>query len=180
MTDEIQLLIRAKQLDQDALAEIYDQFSPGIYRYAYRHLGEQSLAEDCVSETFSRFINALQRGKGPKTYLRAYLYRIAHNWITDQYRRKKFLDLPLEVDVPEPGEGPESFVVMSMEQAHVRRAIQQLTQYQRQVIMLKFIEGWDNEEIAQAMGRRVGAVKALQHRGLIALRKILILDTEDD
>lgn len=180
MTDENQLLVRAKQLDQDALAEIYDQFSPGIYRYAYRHFGEQSLAEDCVSETFSRFINALRRGKGPKTYLRAYLYRIAHNWITDQYRRKSLLELPLEIDVPEPREGPEILAVMSMEQAHVRRAIQQLTPNQRQAIMLKFIEGWDNKEIAQAMGRQVGAVKALQHRGLIALRKILISDTEDD
>ena len=70
---ETELITKARQLDVDALTEIYDEISPGIYRYAYRLLGDQNLAEDCVSETFSRFLNKLSEKKGPNQYLRAYL-----------------------------------------------------------------------------------------------------------
>ncbi len=76
-----------------ALAEIYDRYSPGLYAYAMRLLGDACLAEDCVSETFARFLKSLRAGQGPEAYLQAYLYRIAHNWITDHYRRQPMLDL---------------------------------------------------------------------------------------
>jgi RNA polymerase sigma-70 factor (ECF subfamily) len=54
------------------LEEIYDQFSPGLYRYAMRLLGNEDLAEDCVSEVFSRFLTAIKRGNGPQQDLKAY------------------------------------------------------------------------------------------------------------
>jgi RNA polymerase sigma-70 factor (ECF subfamily) len=72
------ILSRAKQFDRQALEEIFDLYSPGIYRYAYHLLGDAELARDCMSETFIRLLNALQHGNGPDNYL-AYLYRIAHN-----------------------------------------------------------------------------------------------------
>jgi DNA-directed RNA polymerase specialized sigma24 family protein len=50
-----------------------------------RLLGHASLAEDCVAETFARFLKALQKRQGPRDHLQAYLYRIAHNWIVDLY-----------------------------------------------------------------------------------------------
>ena len=58
------LLQRAKQLDMQAIAEMYDRYSPGLFRYAYRLLGESTLAQDCVAETFSRLLGALQKGNG--------------------------------------------------------------------------------------------------------------------
>ncbi len=88
-----ELIIRAKRFDPQALAEIYDSLSPAIYRYALRLLGEQEQAKECMAETFQRFLTALQRGAGPDEFLRAYLYRIAHNWITDYYRRKQSPEL---------------------------------------------------------------------------------------
>src|SRR5512146_3289115 len=86
--NEIELLAGAQSFDLDSLAIIYDVYSPGLYGYAMRLLGDDCLAEDCVSETFSRFLKALRAGKGPQDHLQAYLYRIAHNWITDRYRRE--------------------------------------------------------------------------------------------
>ena len=80
-------LLLATMIETQTLAEIYDQYSPGLYRYAMRLLGDVQLAEDCVAETFSRFLRVLHAGGGPREYLQAYLYRVAHNWITDQYRR---------------------------------------------------------------------------------------------
>ena len=87
MISEQELLTQAGQFDSRALAEIYDLYSPRLYRYAMRLLGDDCAAEDCVSETFSRFLKALQAGKGPRDYLQAYLFRTAHNLVVDHYRR---------------------------------------------------------------------------------------------
>jgi RNA polymerase sigma-70 factor (ECF subfamily) len=172
---DIDLLRRAKQLDRQALAKIYDCYSPALYAYALRLLGDACLAEDCVAETFRRFLAALQNGGGPRDYLQAYLYRIAHNWITDQYRRQPPPPLPLDDGVSLPSrEQPEQQAARSMQQQQVRAALRCLTPDQRQVILLKFLEGWENEAIAAALQKPVGAVKSLQHRALQALKRILV------
>ncbi|RLE00351.1 MAG: hypothetical protein DRJ13_08745, partial [Bacteroidetes bacterium] len=90
------LLKKARQYDQNALADIYDLYSDALFAYAYKHVGKSQVAEDLVAETFSRFLKALERGGGPKDHLRAYLYRITHNLITDSYRREP--PSPLELD----------------------------------------------------------------------------------
>jgi len=172
------LLEQARNFDLDALAEIYDIYSPGVYRYAYRLLGDACLAEDCVSETFSRFLVALRNGGGPRDHLQAYLYRIAHNWITDQYRRQP--PPPLALDEQLAGAavsaGHSGDVI---EQARVRAALVRLTPEQRQVVVLKFLEGWQNEAVARLLGKPAGAVKALQHRALAALRRMLLVEEEE-
>jgi len=173
-TKQEELLQRARELDQQALAEIYDSYSTGLYGYALRLLGEPNLAEDCVAETFSRYLHAIHAGKGPKKQLKAYLYRIAHNWIVDLYRRSPEQCLPLE-------EGTKLSNAIRVEDQvdrrilanQLRTALFQLTPDQRQVIMLVFIEGWRKAEVAAALGKPVGAVKSLQYRGLNSLRKIL-------
>ena len=172
---EADLLRGASAFDLQALAEIYDQYSPGLHRYAMRLLGDDSLAEDCVSETFSRFLKALRAGQGPETYLQAYLYRVAHNWVTDQYRRQPPPPLDLDENLREDEQArPEALVLQRLEQERVRGALRLLTPDQRQVIVLRFIEGWENEAVAATVQKPVGAVKALQHRALAALRRWLV------
>ena len=96
MIPEVSLLEQVKRYEEPALIEVYDRYSPEIFRYASRLLGDRDLAEDCVSDTFSRFLTALKHGNGPQQHLRAYLYRVAHNWITDHYRRNQFVTTELE------------------------------------------------------------------------------------
>ncbi len=174
--NEAQWLAAARAWDMDALAAIYDAYSPLLYRYAMRFLGDQELAEECVAETFARFLQALRNGGGPKTHLKAYLYRVAHNWITDYYRRQP----PPEVDVDDmahalSSDDPtlSSQVLLQEEQQRVRAALRLLTPEQRQVIVLRFLEEWSLKEVAEVMQKPVGAIKALQHRALAALRRIL-------
>ncbi|NPV77997.1 MAG: sigma-70 family RNA polymerase sigma factor [Anaerolineae bacterium] len=170
-----QLLSGAQRFDLECLAEIYDRFSPGLYAYAMRLLGDTAQAEDCVAETFSRFLRALRAGQGPKNHLQAYLYRIAHNWITDQYRRQPPPPLNLDETIYEDAShNPEIQTGERIEQRRVRAALKLLTAEQRQVVVLKFIEGWGNEEVAVAIQKPLGAVKALQHRALASLRKLLL------
>lgn len=174
MTSEKQLLKLARTFDQDSLAVIYDRYSPKLYRYAVRLLGDETQAEDCVAETFSRFLRALQKGGGPREHLQAYLFRIAHNWVTDQYRRHP--PVPLDPDEPIEADSvtdPQTAADETFLQDQVRSAMLELTPEQRQVIVLKYLENWSNAEVAKAMGKPVGAVKSLQHRALAALRRLL-------
>jgi len=178
MTSEKQLLKLARIFDQDSLAVIYDRYSPKLYRYAVRLLGDETQAEDCVAETFSRFLGALQKGGGPREHLQAYLFRIAHNWVTDQYRRQP--PVPLDPDDPIEAHSvadPQTAADETFLQDQVLSALVELTPDQRQVIVLKYLENWSNAEVAKAMGKPVSAVKSLQHRALAALRR-LVLDSE--
>lgn len=171
MCEEQELLKLAAQLDTRALAEIYDLHSTGIYRYAIRLLGDACLSEDCVADTFTRFLKALQEGRGPRDHLRAYLYRIAHNWVVDFYRQHgKTLELSeaiqSETDVPEEA-------AQHIQQKQIRSALHCLTPDQQQVIALKYLDDWSNDEVAQALRKPVGAVKSIQHRALRSLHKLL-------
>jgi RNA polymerase sigma-70 factor (ECF subfamily) len=69
---------------------------------------------------------------------------------------------------------PAELVEDKVIQEEVRLSLQALTPDQRQVVTLKYIEGWENEEIAAALQKPVGAVKALQHRAILALKKMLV------
>lgn len=179
MTEEAQLLEDVRRFDEQALTEVYDLYSPGIYRYALRLLGDVSLAEECVAETFSRFLQVVHQGRGPRNYLQAYLYRVAHNWITDSYRRPGPVMVDLEYGQhANPDADPDEILAANDEREIVRAALAKLTPDQRQVVVLKYYEEWSNSEVAQALGKPVGAVKALQHRGMNALRRHLLAAEE--
>jgi RNA polymerase sigma-70 factor (ECF subfamily) len=171
-SQEKELLQAALRFDQQALGQIYDLYSPGLYRYASRFLGDPSVAEDCVADTFSRYLKAIRDRRGPQDFLKAYLYRIAHNWIADYYRRARDVT---DLSETQPGseESPEQKTNLRLLRAQMRSAILQLTPDQQHVIGLKYLEDWNNEEVAQALHKPLGAVKSLQHRALASLKRIL-------
>ena len=169
------LLKQARSLDHKALEEIYDLYSNALFSYAYKHVGDPQTAEELVSETFFRFLGALERGGGPKEYIKAYLYRITHNLITDRFRREPVPSLELDDErLIDDKPGPTSIINSRQDAEKVRQALRLITPEQRQVIVLKFLEGWSSQDIARVMDKTLGAVKALQHRGLAALQRILI------
>lgn len=174
---EQQTLQRAQQMETKALVEIFDQHSPGIYRYALRRTGFPQVAEDCVSETFARFLQTLQRpGKHIKTSIRAYLYRTAHNWLIDQYRKDP--TPPDELDemwVADRQPGPEQQASHNDQAEQIRIALQQLPPAQQQIISLRYLEEWSLQECAEAMEKTVGAIKTLQNRAMKNLKKLLVI-----
>jgi len=172
VSEEQELLRLASQLNTSALAKIYDSYSAGIYRYAMRLLGDMTVAEDCVSETFARFLKALREQRGPRDHLQAYLYRIAHNWIVDFYRDHE-QTFELSEALRCEADTPEDETAKHIRQKQIRKAIRSLTPDQQQVVALKYLENWCNEEIARAMQKPVGAVKSIQHRALKSMQKIL-------
>jgi RNA polymerase sigma-70 factor (ECF subfamily) len=179
MISESELIERARSFDLTALAEIYDHYSPGIYRYALHLLGDPQQAEDCTAETFTHYLQAVRSEGGPQGHLQAYLYRIAHNQITDVYRRQPPPPLPLFDDVSCADQELIQTVVDRIEKEQVRAALVHLTPDQRQVIVLKYLEGLENEMVALALEKPVGAIKSLQHRAIDALRRMLVVQKEE-
>jgi RNA polymerase sigma-70 factor (ECF subfamily) len=178
---EHELLAGAQRFDLDILAVIYDSYQPKLYSYAMRLLGDPCLAEDCVAETFSRFLKASQAGNGPQDYLQAYLYRIAHNWITDVYRRQPPPALELDERL-QCGDMslPDVQTEKNLLREELRAALCRLTPDQRQVVALRFFEDCSIDCVAAALQKPVGAVKALQHRAIAALGRLLIPDEEKE
>jgi RNA polymerase sigma-70 factor, ECF subfamily len=174
MQTDLSLHRDPQQLTKQGLAEVYKILSPYLFRYAFRLLGDSNLAEDCVAETFSRFLTTLKSSSGPNKNVKAYLYQIAHNWIMDYYRHRKpeeNLDFGQLIILPE---NPVAASNQHMERERVRIALLNLTDEQRQVILLRFYEEWSHEETAAAIGKTVEATRALQYRALNVLRRMLL------
>jgi RNA polymerase sigma-70 factor (ECF subfamily) len=107
--------------------------------------------------------------------LKAYLYRIAHNWITDYYRQRTPVQ---DIDA---WNADDSLMTPAAEDSgyfwerqQIRQALLQLPEVQRQVVMLRFFEEWSHEDIATATGKTVEATRALQYRALNGLRTLLV------
>lgn len=168
------LLDRAKQYDPGALAEIYDQYAPKIYNYIYYRVGDARLAEDLTASVFLNVLEAIQSNRAWRTSFSGWLYRIAHNVVVDQFRRRgKLRELPLDERLVSMEEDPYKNAELSLEVDSLKRAIRGLTSDQAEVIILKFIEDLTNAEVARIMGKTEGAIKSLQYRALASLRKKL-------
>ncbi|HSL86071.1 MAG TPA: sigma-70 family RNA polymerase sigma factor, partial [Bacteroidales bacterium] len=107
--------------------------------------------------------------------LKAYLYRIAHNWIMDHYRKQGPETVEIDSELMESNvDNPEGKMTQAWEQERVRKALLNLPEKQRQVIMLRFYDNWTHAEAASALGKSEEATRALQYRALDALRKMLV------
>ncbi len=174
------LLERAKTGDSEALSVLYDEHAPLIYSYVYRRVHNKHVAEDLTSEVFVRVLRAIQARRLWRTSFRAWLYRIAHNLVIDHYRKQPAVPmLPVEEQLLVSQDNVE---VMHQEKVRVQQlesAIEQLTEHQQQVIALRFGEQLKSREVAEVMGKSVGAVEALQYRALNTLRVILSRKEKD-
>jgi RNA polymerase sigma-70 factor (ECF subfamily) len=170
-------LVKEISFDRQSLSACYERYNGELFRYAYRLLGDSATAEDCVSETFYRFLKAVRDGLGPLENTRAYLYRVARNWITDYFRSQPLRMTSLDIELDGDGESnPSRLAAEKWERERVRAAVRSLPPDQQQVIMLRFMEDWSHEDVATALGRSIEATRTLQHRALTSLRQYLQLD----
>jgi RNA polymerase sigma-70 factor (ECF subfamily) len=174
VTNERTLLERATQYDEIALGELYDQYASRVYAYIYRRVGNAHLAEDLTGDVFVRVIQAVQAERFWHTSFQAWLYRIAHNLVVDYYRRQPpAVELELDEQMIANEENLTSTVTKRLSNQFLRTAISRLTPSQQQVLALRFGEGLTARETAEVMDKSTGAIEALQHRALAALRRVL-------
>lgn len=174
MGDERAWLEKARENDVEALGRLYDRYAPLIYSYLYRRLYDARLAEDLTGEVFVRVLQAIQSRRLWHTSFRGWLYRIAHNLVVDYYRRQPSTQtVALDERLMAAQDDPDSALAEKLSHQRLRAAIARLTWDQQQVLALRFGEQLSSQEVANVMGKTVGAVDALQHRALRTLRRIL-------
>ena len=169
--DEQQLIQQAQRGDPDAFAALYRANVQAIFRYIAHRVNDTQLAEDLTADVFTRALKSMGAYQEQGRPFLAWLYRIAHARVVDHYRRSG--RRPQENDL----EGEAIPVESDLDQQVLRRqaakglrvAITALTDEQQQVIILRFIEGYSIEVVAQMMGKNPNAIKALQHRALRSL-----------
>lgn len=169
--DERDLIRRARQRDAEAFAELYRRHVDRIFRYVLLRVGDEALAEDLTGDIFVRALEAIDTYEDRGAPLAAWLYRIAHARVIDQWRRANRQDVSIdsgtvEVSVDMPANDVIAYKLLA-------QSMQQLTDEQQEVIILKYVEGYGLSEIAELTGRTEGAVKALQHRALASLARLM-------
>lgn len=157
------------------LAAIYGKYRPKIESYICRRISDPTVTEDLTAQVFLKVLEATKTGKGARQHFNGWIFRIAHNLVIDHYRaRERRRDVPLE-DAHHLHSEPDSTVQIaarSLRQEALERAMRRLTDDQAKVIQMR-LAGYDFVEIANTMGKTVGAIKALQHRGVYGLHQLL-------
>jgi RNA polymerase sigma-70 factor (ECF subfamily) len=171
---EWELVRRAQAYEEEAIRALYETYYPKIYNYSFMQLGDVHAAEDLASDVMLKMIESIRSYKFRGLPFGAWVFRIARNRLIDLHRRRKRRG---EVDLSETLStalaNPQALAERALERGQLQIALKHLTDEQRQVIVLKFIEGYDNRSVSKIMGRSEGAIKSLQHRALGALRRVL-------
>lgn len=179
LPDLAELVEKAKKGDTDAFGKIYDALVKSVYRYVY-YRTEPQIAEDITEETFLKAWQNLSKYKKGAHPFSAWVFKIAHNLVCDYYRKNQIVS---EIDEnaadPKENTGPEYQVNLKLNQIKLRKAIIKLPENYQQVIVLKYINELENEDIAKAIGKSEGAVRILQFRALKQLRGLLEEKRED-
>ncbi len=176
---EQDLIRRAQDFDPEAFGEIYERYYGGVYKYIYYRVGEQHLAEDLTMEVFLKIMEAIDGFSFRGVPFSAWLYRIASNLVIDHFRRQAAAPMALEERLVAEGDHPRQRIESEFTHQALRRALGELTEDQQQVIILKFVDGLSNQEVAQVLGKTEGAVKSLQHRALASLGRVLASEREE-
>jgi RNA polymerase sigma-70 factor (ECF subfamily) len=171
--DEESLVRRAQKHDQEAFAQLYEEYFDRIYRYITLKIGDAVEAEDLTQQVFLNSLRSISSFKWRGRPFSAWLYRIAHNQVVDYLRKKKRTDVPLEENLASGGDNPQLAAERKLDIEGVLSATRQLTDAQREVISLRFTSELSIAQVAEVMGKSQGAVKALQHSGIVALRRAL-------
>jgi RNA polymerase sigma-70 factor (ECF subfamily) len=175
-TDEDKTLaVRAGKGDAAAFGALYDRYVDAVYRYVYYRVRNDADAEDLVSDVFMRALRAIPRYE-PRVAFLAWLYRIARNAVIDRARRSR-TQISFEDALAHPGVDqvvePEEAILALSDKDSVRKALAKLTPLQQEVIVLRFVEGYSTQEIADLVGKREGTVRGIQFRALEALRTLI-------
>ncbi|MDP9404209.1 MAG: RNA polymerase sigma factor [Actinomycetota bacterium] len=158
-----------------ALERIYRAFAPAVAGY----LRTQGSGEpdDVTSEVFIGAFRTLSSFNGGEGQFRSWLFTIAHRRLLDERRqlgrRATIVDSWAETPDAPALHDAEGEAMQLMASQRVRRLCERLVADQRDVLLLRLVGGLTVEEVATALDKSSGAVKALQRRGLTALRKIL-------
>ncbi len=165
------LVRAAKAGDARAFGELYERYRDAIYRFCLARTRTAHDAEDLTADVFVKALRSLDRYQDRGLPFSAFLYRIARNAAID---RSRTLKQPLSVDslVAEPrsSQDVEGEAAVAVDRSVLLAALTKLKPEHRDVIVMRFVEGYGAVEVARLLGKTEGAIRTLQHRAIERLR----------
>lgn len=175
--DDIQgLVAQAQEGSSEAFARLYEAYYDRVFRYIFLRVGNRADAEDYTAEVFIKVLESLNSFKWRGLPFSAWLFRVAHNQLVDRVRQRKRQPVVyLDEDFSHPSDHVDvsDVVVQKLSAEALWAMLEKLTDNQRQVLTLRFGAGLSLEETAAALGKNANAIKALQHAGLLTMRRLL-------
>lgn len=182
-------LVERAHGDPAAFAELYDFYLPRIFGYLVRRVQERTVAEDLTATTFERALVAVRSGAFRNDSFGGWLYRVAGNALVDHVRRgRRYLPLGVRAtdgpggaahEVPDVDERALAEFAAAIDRDALARALAELSEAHRRVVVLRYVDGLESEELAAALGCTRGTAAVRLHRALRALRTILDREASD-
>jgi len=173
-SEENELISKAKESKENQLIKLYEEYYNRVARYVYVRIGNKDEAEDIASEVFLKALDSLKTYQERGLPMQAWIFRIAHNLVVDHLRkavRRKFV--PIEKAEIRDETDPVITAENNFEMMRVNRAMQKLTEEQREVVRLRFFGELTSREVGAVMDKSDGAVREMQRAALEKLRHLL-------
>jgi RNA polymerase sigma-70 factor, ECF subfamily len=160
-------LPQALKGDPDAFSLVVEEFQRPVFNLCYRMLGDPDEAEDASQEAFLRAYNGLRSYDSSRSFS-TWLLSIAAHYCIDQIRRRRMVLLSMDqiptLDPPDPQLGPEASTSRREEQLRVQSLLNTLGPQDRAAVIMLYWYDMSYEEIADATGLTVSAIKSRLHR----------------
>lgn len=174
--DPKDLIIEAKGGNKGAFGKLYELYYSPVYRYIYFRIRKKEDVEDLVQVVFLKVYESIEKYQEKGTDPLAYFFTVARNTVIDYLRKKQNLKLYENSNIETDKDNPEDFAQINEQLRLVNRAIQALNDDQKEVIILKFMTGLSNKEIAKHIKKSEDSIRQTQHRALkilkVKLRKL--------
>jgi RNA polymerase sigma-70 factor, ECF subfamily len=175
-----QTINRLKNKDTQAFIEIYDRYQNDLYRFIYFKIGKQEESQDLTSMVFLKTWNHIQnKSLSDSKTLRALVYKIARNAIIDYYRQgqakiESLDDEANPIHIIDEKQDIAHDLDEGLELQRLSQLIRQLKEEYKEIIVLKFINELELEEISAVTGKSKGSLRVTLHRALKALKELVI------
>jgi RNA polymerase sigma-70 factor, ECF subfamily len=168
---EQKLIQAAQRGDTRAFGELYNAYVHDIYRYILFRVGNAEMAQDLTADVFLRAVEGLVKYQDRQLPLLAWLYRIAHARVIDHYRRTRRAGEQEDIEDLDAStnEDLDTDMMTDFQKRKIHEALRKLPADQQQVLLLRFIEGYNLQKTAEILGKTIGAVKMIQRRALQAM-----------
>jgi RNA polymerase sigma-70 factor, ECF subfamily len=165
-----EIVSRAKKGDKNSKEKLFGYIYPKLYRFIYYRTNNKAEAQDLTGDVILKIAKALPRQRGN---FNSWIYSVARNTVIDFYRKESVRKSKISIeDMPgELKDGSKDFTETILNEEALKKAMEFLSERQKEVIILKFREGYKNREVAEIIGTSEGAVKLLQFRALKKMRE---------
>jgi RNA polymerase sigma-70 factor (ECF subfamily) len=170
LSDEV-LMTQVREGAGEMLGILFDRYHARLFNYFLRLTGDRALSEDLVQDVFYRILKR-RRTYRPGSPFKPWMFQVARNARTDVFRRKRGVEIELEEPMVEPVI-PKDELSDRQQTQLLHRALLQLPEDKREVLVLSRFQDMKYGEIAQLLGCEVGTIKTRVHRALQELRHAL-------